>query len=63
MIGRWKCPKCKSLDVEISLPAWHFESKELELTYVETDAEAQPLAWYCNDCGETDSGAPERVEE
>lgn len=58
---RWKCPECGSLKVQIGLPAWHYEGRD-SLVYVETDAEADIMWWYCEDCQETDSGQPEEVE-
>lgn len=57
--SRWKCPECGSTKVQIGLPAWHTETQDYELTYVETDAEADIMWWYCPDCDESDSGAPE----
>jgi hypothetical protein len=56
--SRWACPKCKSLNVQVALPAWHHESAGLNLTYVETDGEAEVLYWFCEDCEESDSGEP-----
>jgi hypothetical protein len=56
--SRWACPKCKSLNVQVALPAWHRETAGLNLEFVETDAEADVLFWFCEDCEESDSGMP-----
>jgi hypothetical protein len=61
--SRWKCPQCSSKNVQIGLPAWHTETTDMVLTYVETDSEADIMWWYCADCGESDSGHPAEVEE
>jgi len=57
--SRWKCPHCGSPDVQIGLPAWHTESKDFEVRYVETDLEADIMWWYCPNCDESGSGQPE----
>lgn len=59
--SRWECPKCGSTNVQISLPAWHTETKEGGLTYLETDYEADVMWWYCPDCDESGSGYPSEV--
>lgn len=56
---RWKCPECGSVNVQIGLPAWHYEGKDCELEYIETDFEAQIMWWYCESCKESGDGAPE----
>lgn len=62
-VSRWRCPECGSPKVQIGLPAWHREygldGEPGELEYVETDAAADVMWWYCEDCGETESGLPE----
>lgn len=62
-VSRWRCPKCGSPRVQIGLPAWHREygldDQPGELEYVETDAAADVLWWYCEACEETDGGLPE----
>lgn len=60
-LPRWRCPHCKSTNVQISLPTWFHETQDGELQMVEPDAEAEILWWYCEDCDETDSDAPEPV--
>ena len=61
--ARWKCPRCGSTDVQISLPAWHTETEDGTLTYVETDAYADVQAWYCDACNDSDEGEPNKVNE
>lgn len=65
LISRWRCPCCKSLNVQVSLPTWYHESRlpsgMTELHFVETDSEADISWWFCEDCEETDSGQPEDV--
>lgn len=56
--NRWRCRECGSDKVQIALPAWFREDVDHELTYIEADAEADVLWWVCEDCGESDSGAP-----
>lgn len=58
---KWKCPLCGDTNVQISLPAWHTETEDGELTYVETDTEAEVKYWYCEKCNESDFGEPDRV--
>ncbi len=60
--SRWACPACGSHDVQVSLPAWHRESCSLELQYLETDAEASVMWWYCNDCDESGTGEPTEIK-
>jgi hypothetical protein len=60
---KWKCPNCGSTDVQISLPAWHTETADGTLTYVETDSEADVQGWYCDACNDADHGEPDRVED
>lgn len=59
---KWKCPKCGSTDVQISLPAWFTEDADGNLTHKSTDEEADVAAWYCEDCNDSDHGEPERVD-
>jgi hypothetical protein len=56
--SRWACPKCQSRNVQVAIVAWHHESAGLNLTYVETDGEAEVRYWFCEDCEESDSGEP-----
>jgi len=58
--SRWACPECGSLQVQISLPAWHVETTDGQLVFVETDAEADPRSWYCEECTESGNGEPRR---
>jgi hypothetical protein len=58
-VNRWRCPKCKSRNVQVSLPTWYYESMTHDMVPVEVDSEADISWWYCEDCEETDSGAPE----
>lgn len=59
--SRWRCPCCKSLNVQVSLPTWYYESVDHDLIFADTDAEADISWWYCQDCDETDNGQPEDV--
>lgn len=59
--SRWRCPNCGSEKVQISLPVWFREYADGELVEVEVDAEAEIRWWYCDDCDESDDGAPEEV--
>lgn len=59
--SRWKCPKCGSTHVQVSLPTWYRETSEGTLIMVTTDAEASVQFWYCEECEESDSGEPERA--
>ncbi len=65
---RWKCPCCESTNVQISFPTWYHETVTgkdqagADLEFVETDAEADILWWYCENCEESDSGSPVEVE-
>ena len=58
IVSRWRCPCCKSLNVQISLPTWYYETTAHDLDFVETDSDADISWWYCEDCSETDSGTP-----
>jgi hypothetical protein len=58
--SRWRCSCCGSLEVQVSLPTWYYESLSGELTFVETDSEADIKWWYCEACDATDDGEPER---
>lgn len=60
-MSKWKCPKCGSLEVQISLPAWHTED-EYGLSYIQTDEDAEVLYWLCNACEEAGEGEPAKVE-
>lgn len=59
--SKWKCPECGSTDVQVSLPAWHTETEDGSLTYVETDAEASIAYFYCPSCGASEAGEPSRT--
>jgi hypothetical protein len=63
LVSRWRCPCCKSRNVQVSLPTWYRESMTHDLQFVDTDAEADIAWWYCDDCGETDSGIPDDMTE
>ena len=54
---RWQCPECGSTNVQIALPAWCRETAD-GLEFVDTDEEADPLWWICEDCDEAGQGAP-----
>jgi rubredoxin len=56
--SKWKCPKCGSLEVQIALPAWHNEGVGHNLTYIQTDEDAEPLYWFCRACEESGDGEP-----
>lgn len=58
--SKWCCPECGSLDVQVSLPSWFRETDTGDLEYVEVDGEADIRAWYCDDCGESCEGEPDR---
>lgn len=60
---RWVCKKCGGTEVQISLPAWHRESADFELTYIETDTEAEPMYWWCESCQEGGRGQPDEIGE
>jgi hypothetical protein len=55
---RWRCPKCGSTDVEISLPVWFVETQDLHLQQRDIDGEADPLWWFSNHCEATDTDTP-----
>ena len=57
-LPRWACPRCHGTDVQVLLPAWHYETRGHHLTTVQTDEGAAVMAWYCEDCVESDSGRP-----
>lgn len=61
---RWACPECGSTKVQISLPAWHTEEIGGHIAYVESDEEAEVMAWACvDDEGEClDSGIDQPVD-
>ena len=59
--SRWKCPKCGSTHVQVSLPTWYRETTEGTLLMVNTDGEASVQFWYCEKCEESSSGEPERA--
>jgi hypothetical protein len=61
MTSRWKCPKCGSENVQVAIPTWYRESSDGTLTFVNTDEEADPLYWVCDDCEETGHHEPDRV--
>lgn len=61
--NRWKCDHCGGTNVQVSLPAWHIETQDGELKYVETDWEADIMWWYCPDCDESGSGFPKENTE
>ena len=60
--ARWRCKRCGSGDVHISLPVWFAEPGIGELQQVQVDFESRPLAWHCQACDEVDSGSPERLD-
>ena len=59
--SRWKCPKCGSTHVQVSLPTWYRETTEGTLLMVNTDGEASVQFWYCEECEESSSGEPDRA--
>jgi hypothetical protein len=56
--SRWACPHCSGRNVQVSMPTWYYEATGFDLTFVETDTEAEVMFWYCEDCQESDSGQP-----
>lgn len=60
--SRWKCPKCGSTDVQVSLPTWYRETSGGTLVMVNTDGEAAVQYWHCETCEEGGSGEPDRAE-
>ena len=60
--SRWKCPKCGSTDVQVSLPTWYRETSGGTLVMVNTDGEAEVQYWHCETCEEGGSGEPARAE-
>lgn len=60
--NRWCCPCCDSRHVQVSRPAWSYETNDYSLHFVETDGEASVMSWYCEDCGES-GGAPKAADE
>lgn len=56
--NKWECEFCHGHNVQISLPVWHREDTDGELTQLGTDSEACPLYWYCEDCDESGNGEP-----
>ena len=59
--SRWKCPKCGSTHVQVSLPTWYRETSGGVLTMVNTDEEADVEFWHCEACEESGSGEPDRA--
>lgn len=59
--SKWKCPKCGSHDVQISLPTWFHETADGMLHFVEEDAEADIKWFFCEACDHSDDGEPDRV--
>ena len=59
--SRWKCPKCGSTHVQVSLPTWYRETSDGTLVMVNTDGEASVQFWYCEECEESSSGEPDRA--
>ena len=60
--SRWKCPRCGSTDVQVSLPTWYRETSGGTLVLVNTDGEAEVQYWHCEACEEGGSGEPAREE-
>jgi hypothetical protein len=58
MTSRWRCVLCFSTRVQISYPAWYYEDTAYDLKFINTDEDADPLYWYCEECGAADSGHP-----
>ncbi len=58
LTSRWRCPKCDSDNVQISLPTWYRETQDYELRFEQTDEGADPLWWICDDCEESGTGEP-----
>jgi hypothetical protein len=56
--SRWKCPDCGSQNVQIRLPVWFSEYQDGELVEVSIDGEADPQAYYCEDCFACENGFP-----
>ena len=59
--SRWKCPKCCSTHVQVSLPTWYRETSGGALQMVNTDEEAEVQYWHCEACEEGGSGEPARA--
>ncbi len=59
--SRWKCPKCGSTHVQVSLPTWYRETSGGTLVMVDPDGEANVQYWYCEECEESSSGEPDRA--
>ena len=59
--SRWKCPKCGSTDVQVSLPTWYRETSGGTLVMVDPDGEASVQYWYCEECEESSAGEPDRA--
>jgi hypothetical protein len=62
-MSRWKCRECGSHEVQISLPAWYHEDADGRLQYVQVDAEAEPMYWYCDSCQAGGRGRPDEIQE
>jgi len=61
--SRWKCPACGSLNVQIRLPVWFREYADGCLVETSVDEEADPQAFYCEDCHACESDAPTPSED
>jgi hypothetical protein len=59
--SRWKCPKCGSTAVQVSLPTWYRETSGGTLKLINTDEEAEVQYWHCEACEEGGSGEPARA--
>lgn len=61
--SRWQCSVCNSKNVQVSLLAWHYETKDKELIYVDSLTESAIVGWVCCDCGEGDWHSPKEVKQ
>lgn len=58
--SKWRCPLCEGSNVQISLPVWFLETQDGGLHRAESaDSDADPLAWFCEDCDECGPGVPD----
>jgi len=58
-LSRWKCRECGSLNVEIALPCWFREDRDMNLHQIDgPEDEAEPMAWSCNECFAYSDGCP-----